>query len=210
MFKTEDLEVIAKRVVAAAALAALSTATLSWLGAYRAPRERAVAPGRRLLGLSAWAQFASGLSVLALLVGLGRALWVPIPLPIGKRRAQTLGGTAVSFSLVGIILVPWTRIALGTMFGVSTSFAARLRVGHRLARQGPYALVRHPLYLGYLLLLLSAALAYRTWSAVALLAIGIATFLGRVRREEAALAAEFGSEWPDYAARTSCLIPFVY
>lgn len=211
MRQADSLEAIDRWVVAVAALGALAMAVVSWLGGYRTPRAVAVGPARRVLELPARTRLAGGVCVLALLVAIGRALWVPLPVSAraGTSSARALSGAGLLLSLVGLALAIWARLTLGTMWGSSTSFGVRLNVGHRLVQHGPYAHVRHPLYLGYLLLLLGVALVHRTWAAVAFLAMGFATFYGRARREEVALAEAFGAEWRAYAARTSRLVPYL-
>ncbi len=104
----------------------------------------------------------------------------------------------------------WARWALGSMYGVSTSSTAPLQAQHRLIQRGPYAFVRHPIYLGYWLLLLGVTLIYRTWTPLLLFVMCLAAFYRRARREEEALAERFGDEWRAYTRRTKFLIPFVY
>ena len=89
--------------------------------------------------------------------------------------------------LAGWLLVLWARRALGAMYGVSTSFAAPLQVQHRLIQHGPYAFVRHPLYLGYWFLLLGVTLIYLTWTPLLLFVMCLAAFYRRARREDEAL-----------------------
>ncbi|MFQ6059099.1 MAG: methyltransferase family protein [Anaerolineae bacterium] len=109
--------------------------------------------------------------------------------------------------LVGVLLVLWARWTLGAMYGVSTSCAVQLKERHRLIQHGPYALVRHPMYLGYWLLLAGVALIYRTWSPLLFLAMFVPAFYRRAQREEQALEAMFGAEWQAYAARVPMFVP---
>ena len=76
---------------------------------------------------------------------------------------------------------------------------------------GPYRLVRHPVYLGYLLAALGLALGYRSaWGAVALLLVLVPAVLWRIHVEEQLLSARFGLPFREYAARTKRLIPGVW
>ena len=91
------------------------------------------------------------------------------------------------------------------MWGVSTSMGVQLRAHHQLVRHGPYGLARHPMYLGYWLMLAGALLTYRTW-ALLLYALSLLYSLAlRARREEEVLAATFGPAWHAYAARVPML-----
>ncbi|OGN80953.1 MAG: hypothetical protein A2X23_10855 [Chloroflexi bacterium GWC2_73_18] len=141
-----------------------------------------------------------------LFFGACATLWRPVRRqPSGPLRALALVlGTVLYFP--GLALVMWGRIALGAMFNVSSGFGARLYAGHRLVSGGPFAIVRHPVYLGYLLAAVGGLLLYRTWTLVLLVAISPALVL-RARREEEALAGEFGEAWEAYRRRVPAWLP---
>jgi protein-S-isoprenylcysteine O-methyltransferase Ste14 len=90
----------------------------------------------------------------------------------------TLG---LAFQLVGLLLCIWSFLALGRSFG----FAAADR---GLARQGPYAIVRHPLYASYAVLqtgYLLQSLSLRN----AIVVLAATTFnIGRALAEDRILA----------------------
>jgi protein-S-isoprenylcysteine O-methyltransferase Ste14 len=75
-----------------------------------------------------------------------------------------------------------------------------------LITHGPFALVRHPLYLGLQIAALGGFLVYRTWTFV-FVAASFLSLVVRARREEQALAAEFGQEWDAYCQRVPGWIP---
>ena len=79
----------------------------------------------------------------------------------------------------------------------------------RLVTRGPYALVRHPLYLGEIVALAGVALQY--WSVWALLLWGLVCVfqLQRMKYEERVLSEVF-PEYQDYMTRTARLLPGVY
>ena len=193
-------------VFAAGAVVLLGAIISSWLASYRTPKAEVVGSSR-WFRLPGWAQVVGGLAVVVLLARLGYLLWIPLPVvaPEGV-LAKLLRAVGLVTFLVGTGLVLWARWALGAMYGVSTSSAVQLREHHRLVQHGPYAYVRHPLYVGVWLTLLGTVLAYRTWAALAFLVILLSLHL-RARREEAALAAAFGEAWRVYAARVPMYAP---
>ncbi|MGQ9674465.1 MAG: methyltransferase family protein [Chloroflexota bacterium] len=65
---------------------------------------------------------------------------------------------------------------------------------------GPFAIVRHPMYLGSMPAALGALLMYRTWAAP-VMAVSMPGVLLPARREEQVLAAQFGQQWRDDAQR---------
>jgi protein-S-isoprenylcysteine O-methyltransferase Ste14 len=87
---------------------------------------------------------------------------------------------------------------------------ARLDQGHELATEGPFRLMRHPIYMGLNLLALGTAIWIPTvveWIALVLMFIGGDV---RARSEEAILTQAFGAAYTDYCARTKRFIPLVY
>ncbi len=121
-----------------------------------------------------------------------------------------LRAVGLAVFLLGASLTVWARQVLGAMWGISTSRTVKLMPDHRLIQSGPYAIVRHPMYLGWWIALLGLIAIYRTWPLVALLVMSLAIFYRRSQVEEATLAEHFGAEWQAYAARTKAFIPFVY
>jgi len=202
------LETVMNWIVIAGTVA-LSVVVVSWLAAYRAP-QAAPTDSSKWFALPAWAQIGVGLGVIVLFVYLGYLLWIPLPLNLSPAISTLLRAVGLAVFLGGLFLVLWARWALGAMYGVSTSSAAQLRAQHRLIQHGPYAFVRHPMYLGYWLVLTGITLTYLTWTPLLFLLMCLAAFYRRARREEAALAAAFGAEWQAYVSRTKFLVLFVY
>jgi len=206
----QTLETITNWIVITGSAILLSVIIASWLASYRMPKAAPVRSGDWFFILPVWAQIVGGLVICILFAYLGYRLWIPLTLVVSPDVKVTLRIVGLTLFLVGWAWVLWARWVLGALYGVSTSFAAPLQVQHRLIQHGPYAFVRHPMYLGYWILLLGVALMYHTWTALALLVMCLASFSRRARREEAALAVAFGAEWQAYTARTRFLIPFVW
>lgn len=122
----------------------------------------------------------------------------------GLLEPRTLVTALTSFGAVGLFF--WASRTMGANW----SIVARTRQDHQLVTTGPFALVRHPIYLGMLLFLLGLAAATRHERALALavpvFAIGT---LVRIRSEEALLQAQFGEAYLAYAARVKRFIPWV-
>jgi protein-S-isoprenylcysteine O-methyltransferase Ste14 len=88
--------------------------------------------------------------------------------------------------------------------------AYRPQPGHELVTDGVYRIIRHPSYLGMLILMFGWALAFRSGAGVILAALIIPPILARIRSEEALLCAQFGKQYEAYCRRTSRLIPGIY
>jgi len=111
-------------------------------------------------------------------------------------------------------LVSCLLVLAGTCFalyavrhlGRSVSLMAEAR---NLVTDGPYALIRHPLYLGEGISLLGVAVLHFSPVAVAILVLQCAFQFQRMTNEEAVLAGSF-LEYRAYMARTARLVPGIY
>jgi protein-S-isoprenylcysteine O-methyltransferase Ste14 len=81
----------------------------------------------------------------------------------------------------------------------------------QVTRIGLYRVVRHPSYLGLLLVFLVIGLHSRNWlGLVVVLVPTTAALLDRIHVGEAALVAAFGAEYEVYSKATKRLLPGVY
>jgi len=144
-----------------------------------------------------------------LFLGAGLLLWRPLPfeLVLQVRSIVLATGALLYFSGLGLVL--WGRLALGKMYFVSTSQAVQLFAGHELVTRGPFAIVRHPMYLGLLLTALGGLLLYQTWTML-VFSLLAPFMLRRAGREERVLAAVFGEQWQDYCSRVPAFLPKVW
>jgi len=195
----ETVESVVRWIGAAAALVFLTVAVVGLVVTRNRPSGRTVGKVRR------W----SPLFALVFLVFIGACvfLWKPIPLKL------TSGFSAAALALGALLFFPGLalyvrgRFAIGDMFGTSSTSGAELYGDHRLVTRGPFALVRHPMYLGLILAVIGGLLVYRTWT-FALLLVFIVVLPLRARREEQVLAAEFGGDWEEYRRGVPAFIPF--
>jgi protein-S-isoprenylcysteine O-methyltransferase Ste14 len=111
-----------------------------------------------------------------------------------------------------VLLAAGVALRLGPMLALGRRFASvvALQPDHTLTTTGFYARVRHPSYLGILLMDLGFVGVFRCAPAVALLPVVFWMFKRRMDVEEAFMTARFGAEYRDYAARTARLVPGVY
>ena len=79
----------------------------------------------------------------------------------------------------------------------------------RLVSRGPYALVRHPLYLGEGIVLAGLTVQFFSLSAVLIFMLQCACQIIRMNNEEQVLLRTF-PQYRNYMARTARLIPYVY
>ena len=117
---------------------------------------------------------------------------------------------AVFTILVAVGSVWFVSSAIKTL-GKQWSLAARLIEGHKLITEGPYRLVRNPIYTGMFGMLLATGLAVSHWVGllIAIVVYAVGTVI-RVRSEEKLLRGAFGAEFDSYARRVPAVIPFLF
>ena len=80
---------------------------------------------------------------------------------------------------------------------------------HTLATTGPYAHVRHPQYVGFILIILGFLLQWPTILTLLMFPILVYMYVRLARREEREVLAEFGEAYARYAAQTPAFLPRV-
>ncbi len=137
------------------------------------------------------------------LVGLGPVRPV-LPALSAAAVAQALVVAALMAGAVA--LFAWAARTMGRNW----SLVARTRQDHQLVQDGPFAHVRHPIYVALALFTLAMGTAYghltHLWVAAPLYVAG--TWL-RVAEEERLLRAMFGPAYDAYAARVRRFVPGV-
>lgn len=109
----------------------------------------------------------------------------------------TVGG--VAFSL-------WAVATLGRHYDL----VLEIHEGHEIVRDGPFGLVRHPVYTGLALHFLGACAA--TGDLLLLsgtLAVIVPALYARASAEERLLREQFGAEYERYAREVPMLVPFI-
>jgi len=111
-----------------------------------------------------------------------------------------------------ILLACGVALRLGPMLELGRRFVSvvALQPGHALHTRGFYAVVRHPSYLGIVLMDLGFAGVFRSTVALLLMPMVFWMFKRRMDVEEAFMLESFGSEYRDYMSRTARLLPGVY
>ncbi|HVB35682.1 MAG TPA: isoprenylcysteine carboxylmethyltransferase family protein [Candidatus Acidoferrales bacterium] len=128
-----------------------------------------------------------------------------VPMPKWAEIAVAVGAillAALSLSLM------WRAIIV---LGKQWAYVARIVEGHTLIIEGPYNLVRNPIYTGMFGMLIATGLAASRWPLfVAAIIFFLCGTLVRVRREENLLRQSFGAEFEAYRSRVPALIPWLF
>jgi protein-S-isoprenylcysteine O-methyltransferase Ste14 len=130
------------------------------------------------------------------------------------------------FRVRPVELVPWPITVLGAVIAfaglalrlhairvLGRRFSATVRVtrDHELIDEGVYRYLRHPSYLGVLLVIFGIAVMFCSWLAAAAgVPLMVAVYRRRIRFEERALEATLGAVYRTYRERTWSLLPGVW
>ena len=115
--------------------------------------------------------------------------------------------TGIILVVVGVIVRQCAVFTLGRFFTLDIG----IQKDQKVVDYGPYRFVRHPSYLGLLIILLGIGIALQSWEGA--LAMVVISGLGigyRIRVEEKVLVSELGDDYIRYMKRTRRLIPFVF
>lgn len=113
---------------------------------------------------------------------------------------------AVGLVVCGALFALWARFYLGSNWSASVT----VKRDHQLIQRGPYSVVRHPIYTGFLLALLGTA--FYEGELRGLLGVVFA-FIGwklKSLEEEAFMHEQFGELYDSYRAKVKGLIPLIW
>jgi len=134
-----------------------------------------------------------------------RPQWWPFP--------SNVGGEII-LSTVAVVLAwvsNWWCLRSVQTLGKQWTVQARILKGHELITDGPYGIVRNPIYLGMFGLLVATGLALSSWwaqlGAVVVFLIGNRI---RIGAEEKLLRESFGSQFVKYAERVPAFMPRIF
>jgi len=118
-----------------------------------------------------------------------------------------VGWVGIALAALGVGMRTWANRVLGQFY----TRTLRTEEGQRIVQEGPYRLIRHPGYLGTLLLWIGAALAIRNWlTLIVILVVMLIAYTYRISVEEKMLNATFGDVYQAYRKHTWRLLPPIY
>ena len=129
------------------------------------------------------------------------------PFPPSRAGEVALAAAAIILAYASC----WLSVRAVQTLGKQWTYAARVIKGHELITQGPYRVVRNPIYLGMFGLILSTCFAFsRWWNGLAALVLFLIGNRIRIRTEEQLLRETFGAQFDEYARRVPAFIPHLW
>ena len=126
---------------------------------------------------------------------------------IGVFKNQSLAISGLMLMSLGLVIRVYSMLTLKKYYTRTLILTA----DHSLFRKGLYKFIRHPGYLGTILIWCSCGLAMENGIIfiAALILISVAYFF-RINNEEKMLMSQFGNEYLDYKKSSWRLIPFIW
>jgi methanethiol S-methyltransferase len=156
-------------------------------------------------------------STYVLLASLSLALllwqWQPIPDVIWTIETPYLANLAIAGGFLGWLIVLYSTFLIShfELFGLTqvvAHFAGRLAAPVRFKTPGLYRLIRHPIYLGFIIAFWSTPTM--TQGHLLFAAVTTAYIFVGIYLEERDLVTVFGDEYRRYRARVAMLLPGVF
>ncbi len=143
-----------------------------------------------------------------------------VPTSAKNRALVLLSRWRINIGWLALLFIPLAQPTVGTTLAwlplLAVGVALRVWARGHLVRAkcvtqtGPYALVRHPLYVGSFTIALSFAFMTRVALApVVITAVFLMMYVPKALREEAYLRKRFGSQYDEYADRVGAFVPRV-
>jgi protein-S-isoprenylcysteine O-methyltransferase Ste14 len=132
---------------------------------------------------------------------LVRGRWQFLPQP---DTMVTLAGAVLA--LTGALFAAWAKARLGRHFSPQLG----VQQDHELVTTGPYAVVRHPIYLGLLDFIIGSALFFNDVALLGVALLFVLYFTAQSRIEERMFERHFGPAWLAYRESTPALFPRIF
>ena len=144
------------------------------------------------------------LAVGAYLIFKGSRLSDPLDLRVIP-HVDAIAWTGVVLCIAGLAFCIWARFTLGRNWSGVVTFKG----GHELITRGPYAVVRHPIYTGLLVMILGTVIVLGHVAGIIALPFVFVSLWIKLRYEEELMLQKFHDEYAAYQRRVKRLIPFI-
>jgi protein-S-isoprenylcysteine O-methyltransferase Ste14 len=119
-----------------------------------------------------------------------------------------------TFFTIGIILIiTGLIIRMTSIYTLKQQFTYTITKieSHELIETGLYKWIRHPGYLGQLIIFLGISVSLSNWLSVILMMISVLIgYTYRIKTEERFMVEQIGQKYIDYQARTKKIIPMIF
>lgn len=121
--------------------------------------------------------------------------------------AKALEIVGLVLYVLGFLLMAWALISLGRNYQLGGSMP---RPDDKMVVNGPYRLVRHPMYASALSISLGLAFLMQSWAFTIVFCLYVALIIPLISMEENALQKVYDGQYSVYKRKTRKLIPLVF
>jgi len=139
--------------------------------------------------------------------------WLRLSFSIGATRTgrihdwNTLFAVGMSLFVIGFIIRIHSLLTLKQYFTYSVAKVE----GHKTVETGLYRFIRHPGYLGQLILFIGISTSISNWLSILVMMLPVTLgYLYRIKVEERFMLEQLGEDYSNYRERTKRLIPMIY
>jgi protein-S-isoprenylcysteine O-methyltransferase Ste14 len=147
---------------------------------------------------------------LAAILLITRSLTTPYPTQIIINEQWVLVVLEIIglvFFVMGFLLMAWALVFLGRNYQLGGNAP---RSEDKLVDNGPYRLIRHPMYAAALSISLGLACLIQSWAFFLVFCIYLVLILPLISIEEDGLQKAYGEKYGIYQQKTRKLVPLVY
>jgi len=150
------------------------------------------------------------------------SIWILyLLMAFGCFSAFSIGATTIGridhwdafFALGSIFIIIGLIIRLSSIFTLKQQFTFTVTIieNHELIETGLFKFIRHPSYLGGLLIFIGISTSLSNWLSIILMTLPLAFgYIYRIRVEERFMIDQLGQKYIDYQKRTKRLVPMIY
>lgn len=147
--------------------------------------------------------------ILIIFIGIGYSL----SFVIGANKLGRMNHWDTFFTIGALLVIAGLIIRIKSILTLKQHFTYTVTEieNHELIETGLYKLIRHPGYLGQILIFIGTAISLSNWISVILMTIPVlCAYIYRIKVEEQFMLKQMGQTYAWYQKRTKRLIPGIY
>ena len=151
----------------------------------------------------------SSIWILTILIGIGYLL----SFSIGATRTGRIYHWDIFFTIGAILIVVGLIIRIISILTLKQHFTYTVTKieNHELIETGIYKSIRHPGYLGQIIIFIGISTSLSNWLSIVFMIVPVLIgYIYRIKTEERFMTEQMGQKYIDYQKRTKRLIPMVF
>jgi protein-S-isoprenylcysteine O-methyltransferase Ste14 len=147
--------------------------------------------------------------ILTILIGIGYLL----SFSIGATRTGRISHWDIFFTIGAILTIVGLIIRITSILTLKQHFTYTVTKieNHELIETGIYKSIRHPGYLGQIIIFIGISTSLSNWLSIVFMIVPVLIgYIYRIKTEERFMTEQMGQKYIDYQKRTKRLIPMIF